>query len=268
MTGIIPVKDSTYYYRIKFPNNIHLDSDNYKIFGKLTAKNDEPIDASIIKFQSMGVSGFSVIIENFDIIRKFKDSQITWIMVGIPANIGFYSRHTRDISIFALGSHSFKYYEKLEFSLKIPEDLPSTSVMCMSIIHPSSHCRMKFKIQNYNENNNKINILLTDDENSGSEYSKNSDEIPETFNNYNLISEDSNVRGYVLHWCFFPINYEVKETDVNPGSAKTTIRLNRIGYVYQNINSSQEKKIESKDIFDPGYVYLKINNKISRTVFY
>ncbi|CAG8517590.1 10990_t:CDS:2 [Racocetra fulgida] len=50
MMGVIPFKDSTELYYIQFP--VHLDSNNYKLFGKHVTQNGEPIDTAI-NFQSM-----------------------------------------------------------------------------------------------------------------------------------------------------------------------------------------------------------------------
>ncbi|CAG8684424.1 11656_t:CDS:2, partial [Dentiscutata heterogama] len=161
MTEVIPFKYSTDYYCIKFP--VHLDSNDYKIFGKLVTQNGEPIDIAI-KFQSLSLTGFSIIIENFNTNnKKFTDSQVIWMMIRIPSKIGFYSIHTRNIPVLALGSHSFKYENNHhEYKLHVLQELPEASVICLSILYPSLCYGMKFTIQDDNNNGSEISIVINE----------------------------------------------------------------------------------------------------------
>ncbi|CAG8445515.1 135_t:CDS:2 [Dentiscutata heterogama] len=170
LTGLIPIKDSTYHYHVKFSDHFgfNLSSDSYKIFGKLITQNGKSLDTSVIKFQSMSISGFSAIIENFYTNKKSTGSHITWIMIGIPSEIGYFSPHTRNISVQNLGCHLFKCNNIYKYPLDVPEDLPANSVVYVSVLHPSSHCGMKFTFQNEIGNGNIINIHLSNDDKNDS----------------------------------------------------------------------------------------------------
>ncbi|CAG8563571.1 7353_t:CDS:2, partial [Scutellospora calospora] len=234
MTGVIPIEGSTYYYRIKFP--VHLNSNNYKIFGKLVTQNGEPIDSLAIRFQSMTISGFSAIIENFD------------------ANI-----NTRNISVLALGIHSSKCKENYKFSSKVPKDLPENSVICASILHSSYHYGITFTIQDDDDNGDETKLIMNVDKKEIVEHSNNEEDILEDFSsdeeNDNDISEDNE---YFLQWCCFLIeDYKDIETDIITTSSKATIKnlnieptsskaaiknLNAIGQMYQDVLSSRKEK--------------------------
>ncbi|CAG8515269.1 12514_t:CDS:2 [Cetraspora pellucida] len=197
MTGVIPIKDFSCYHRVKF--SVDLDFNDYKIFGKLVTKNGEQID-TVIKFQSMSISGFSVIIDNFDTNKIFTDSQITWVMIGMPSEIGFFSINTRNLSVLASGSHTFKYNEDYKYALSVPKEFPETSIICVTIFHPSSHYEMKCTIQDSNKNGNEINIIINEDKveyfNSDEKISSNGDEeISSDEDNDDKIPEDDLFSG-------------------------------------------------------------------------
>ncbi|CAG8480476.1 15072_t:CDS:10 [Dentiscutata heterogama] len=101
ITGIIPIEDCAYQYRVKFP--VNFKSNNYQIFGKLVKSDGEPISEVVIKFKSTNKYGFSANIKNFE-ITEFMRLQINWILIGIPAEVGFFSTNTRDINIIAFDS--------------------------------------------------------------------------------------------------------------------------------------------------------------------
>ncbi|CAG8684153.1 16812_t:CDS:1, partial [Dentiscutata erythropus] len=118
MTGIVPIEKDIDYYRINFfPDGTnHLKSNNYQIFGNLIKTDGKPVDKVIVDFKSTNVYGFSAIIETFLPSSKylfimlqyidcyinynlqhqnissnkfFVNSQIVWILVGIPKEVGF-----------------------------------------------------------------------------------------------------------------------------------------------------------------------------------
>ncbi|CAG8443106.1 13514_t:CDS:2, partial [Dentiscutata erythropus] len=178
ITGTVSIKASTNYYRVKFPETFK--SSNYKIFGKLVSQNN-PINTAVIKFQSMSISGFSIVIENFNITGN---SQIVWMLIGLPSEIRYYSRNTRKIRVFFSNERPFKYEEHLKIPLKVPKNLPTGSIICTNIIYPPSDCETKLtsNIQNYHD---KVVINISIDGKKRSHYDNNNDENEEYSHNYN-----------------------------------------------------------------------------------
>ncbi|CAG8788639.1 23063_t:CDS:2, partial [Gigaspora margarita] len=163
ITGVVPVEASIYEYRVKFSDI--LSSSNYKMFGKLVMQNGKVIDLASIKFQSMNIFGFSVIIENFDMTKEFRNFQIVWMLIGLPSEIGFYSLDTRNIPILALNSYQFTCIEHSYIILKVPENLPENSIMCTNFIYPISDYETKFtaSIQNYQDDEILIEISVNEE---------------------------------------------------------------------------------------------------------
>ncbi|CAG8712718.1 12097_t:CDS:2, partial [Dentiscutata heterogama] len=178
ITGTVSIKASTHYYRVKFPENFK--SSNYKIFGKLVSQNN-PINSGVIKIQSMSISGFSIVIENFDITE---DSQIVWMLIGLPSEIRYYSKTTRKIRVFFSNEHPFKYKEDLKIPLKVPKNLSTGSIICTNIIYPPSDCEAKLtsNIQNYHD---EVEINISIDGKKRSHYDNNNDKNEEYSRKYN-----------------------------------------------------------------------------------
>ncbi|CAG8441977.1 4105_t:CDS:2, partial [Cetraspora pellucida] len=158
MTGIIQTQNSITYYRVNFSN--HLESNEYKIFGKLMTHDGIPNDNYVVKFKSMNIYGFSAIIESFnaDCVVNFEDLQITWILIGIPSEVGVYNSDTRNISILRFKSCEFKFDPKTSFDncnvrLKVPKNLELDSFLITSFAHPRLNYEPCFmaKIKNYYE---------------------------------------------------------------------------------------------------------------------
>ncbi|CAG8786863.1 15731_t:CDS:2, partial [Dentiscutata erythropus] len=215
MMGVIPIEDSIYYYRIKFPVYLNI---------KFVTQNGESINTTI---------------------RKFSDLQITWIMIGIPSEIGFFSINTRNIPILALGSHSFKSNEEHKFTLQASEDLPATSVICVSILHQTSFYGMKFAIKdsNYNE----IDITINRNKKETMEnYNGDEEDFSSEEEDENKISEDIHFHEYLLQWCFLPKDQKIVEADIKLIPTKDIINLNVIGQMHQNIPSLHKKKAKNK----------------------
>ncbi|CAG8518056.1 33977_t:CDS:2, partial [Racocetra persica] len=164
MTGIIQTQNSITYYRVNFSN--HLESNEYKIFGKLMTHDGIPNDNYVVKFKSMNMYGFSAIIESFntDCVVNFEDLQITWILIGIPSEVGAYNSDTRNISILRLKSCEFKIDPKTSFDncnvrLKVPKNLELDSFLITSFAHPRLNYEPCFmaKIKNYYEGEIEVN---------------------------------------------------------------------------------------------------------------
>ncbi|CAG8522028.1 13721_t:CDS:2, partial [Dentiscutata heterogama] len=210
LAGEIPIKNSTYHYRVKYSD--HLNSSNYKIFGKLVTQDYKQINVAI-KFQSMNRFGFTIIIENLD-LAEHTDLKIIWILIGLPSEIGFYSPNTRNINVSALDSCSFAYDKIL--SLQVPKNLPINSIMCTNLTYPpSDKANFKVKIQTYCDN--KVNILIKKDI-KNIYYDKNEGGI----------SKGNQDAQYLLQWCiiFFPENDKI---NINSDSIGASICLNAIG---------------------------------------
>ncbi|CAG8628599.1 13979_t:CDS:2, partial [Acaulospora morrowiae] len=97
MTGYIKIDSiniCNYYVEFDTP----LQSDNYQIFGLITNNNSKISKNSIVKFESLTKHGFVAIFKSFD-DKKVCDYNVSWMMIGIPRVVGFYSIHTRDLAI-------------------------------------------------------------------------------------------------------------------------------------------------------------------------
>ncbi|CAG8790361.1 21663_t:CDS:10 [Gigaspora margarita] len=79
MAGIVPINDPPYSYSVKFPDCFK--SNNYQVFGKLI-RDDDPFDES-----------------------TYKNPKIAWILIGIPAEVGYVS--TQKIKILGSGNEPF-----------------------------------------------------------------------------------------------------------------------------------------------------------------
>ncbi|CAG8714206.1 45660_t:CDS:2, partial [Gigaspora margarita] len=164
MAGIIPVQDSITYYRVKFSHD--LESNKYKIFGNLVTNDGVPNNSYVVKFKSMNIYGFSAIIENFNNNREMniKNLQITWLLIGIPSEVGVYSSVTRNISILRLESHEFKFKgcENCEVPLNVPKDLGPDSILITSFVYPQSNYEpcLVAKISDYYDEEIKVNIYI------------------------------------------------------------------------------------------------------------
>ncbi|CAG8811958.1 15481_t:CDS:2, partial [Cetraspora pellucida] len=155
MAGIVPIKDPPYSYSINFP--VRFKSNNYQVFGKLI-QDDEPIDDIIIKFDFMDTQGFLIFIENYKLINK--NSKISWILIGIPAEIGYFSTITRKINVLGSGSEPFELKPYNYVVLKVPENLPRDSVIVISYKYPPSNYEPNFVAEIRSYQNNKILLRL------------------------------------------------------------------------------------------------------------
>ncbi|CAG8706121.1 9363_t:CDS:2, partial [Cetraspora pellucida] len=165
-SGIIPVNAPPFSYRANFP--VCFKSNNYQVFGKLVKQSGEPIDKVTIKFKFIDIYGFYAFVENFDAIAEHTELQIEWILIGIPAKIGFFSINTRNIRILRSINTSFSprlNENNWNITLNIQESLPQYSFLVTSFKYSSNYER-SFDVDalNYRCNDNKIelNVYIAD----------------------------------------------------------------------------------------------------------
>ncbi|KAF0537281.1 chitin synthase regulatory factor chr2 [Gigaspora margarita] len=170
MAGIVPIKGPPFSYSVKFP--ICFKSNNYQVFGKFITRDDEPIDEVIIKFEFMDTYGFLIFMEDYNF--TYKNPKIAWILIGIPAEVGYFSTNTRKINVLGSGNEPFALKSNNNnILLNVPEYLPQDSVIVVSFKHPPSNDEPKFiaKILNYQDNKILFNVYCHDYESSDSEES-------------------------------------------------------------------------------------------------
>ncbi|CAG8598931.1 7593_t:CDS:2, partial [Cetraspora pellucida] len=175
MAGVVPIKNQSNSYNVKFRNCFK--SNNYQVFGKFITQDDEPIDDVIIKFDFMDTYGFLIFIEDYDF--TYKNPRITWMLIGIPAEVGYFSPDTRKINVLGSGHKPFVLKSNnSNIVLKVPENLPQDSVIIVSFKYPPSHYEPSFiaKIKSYQDNKILFNIHCPDYESPNSDDSKSFDD--------------------------------------------------------------------------------------------
>ncbi|CAG8446450.1 4783_t:CDS:2, partial [Gigaspora rosea] len=93
----------------------------------------------------------------------FIDLIVIWILVGIPANVGFFSTDTRKIDIVGLGNTSLTVTSKsnnYSILLKVPENVPQSSILVTSFKFPPTNYDLNFKIEAQNNTANEIKITV------------------------------------------------------------------------------------------------------------
>ncbi|CAG8683726.1 6224_t:CDS:2, partial [Gigaspora rosea] len=151
MAGAILISDPPFSYRVNFP--IRFKSNNYQLFGKLIDQNEKPFNDIVIKFKSNDIDGELI----------FMDAIIAWILVRIPANIGFFSTDTRRIDVVRLSNTSLTVTSKSDnycILLKVPENVPQSSILVTSFKCSLSNYDLNFKIEAQNNTTNEIKITV------------------------------------------------------------------------------------------------------------
>ncbi|CAG8744400.1 10691_t:CDS:2, partial [Racocetra persica] len=260
-TGTIPVKNSPFCYRVNFP--VRLKSNEYQIFGKFMMKDGKPFITKdrkpievILKFKSMDICGFLVFIENLD-------ENVTWILIGIPAKVGYFSTNTQNINILCSGNTSFlpelqdndsgiaqnsKFIASI--ILDVPKDLPKDSISITSFKYPPLNYEPNFtaNIQSSQNDKIKINIYdnISDEDNEGYE-SSNSDYKSaigfdrEVENSHNSEVPEGNLiqkLKYSIEWCVLS----------RGDSSETLVYLDAIG---NKVNFHGDKVIFKEDLMKP-----------------
>ncbi|CAG8659996.1 12778_t:CDS:2, partial [Acaulospora morrowiae] len=132
MTGYIRIKNiHTHYYRVEF--NTPLKSSRYQVFGFVTDENLNVLEKLVVEFKFFTKFGFSIILKSLD-KEQLIGALLSWMLIGIPREIGFYSRNTRDMTVLRTGELTFekddgniiikenKYFIKLPFISEIPSE--------------------------------------------------------------------------------------------------------------------------------------------------
>lgn len=189
MAGVIQidVKEPPYSYCVDFPNCFK--SNNYQVFGKFITRDDEPIDEVVVKFDFMDIYGFLVFIEKFELIYEdYEDPKIAWILIGIPAEVGYFSKDTRKINILGSGNEPFRLKSSDDVIIEVPENLLQDSVIINTFKFPPSNYKPNLiaKIQCYKDNIS-FNICCLNCESSISKE-----------NNEDLNSLEYSIRWFVL----------------------------------------------------------------------
>ncbi|CAG8520066.1 18208_t:CDS:2, partial [Gigaspora rosea] len=163
IAGVIPIEDSSYSYSVTFP--VCFKSNNYQVFGKFITRDGEPIDEF-----------------------TYMNPKIAWILIGIPAEVGYFSQSTRKINVLDSGNNQFALKpNNNNIILEVPENLPKDSVIVVSFKHPPSHYEPKLiaTLKSYQHNKILFNINCHDyepsdsDENSEDSKSFNDEEVNE-----------------------------------------------------------------------------------------
>ncbi|CAG8460639.1 11416_t:CDS:2 [Acaulospora morrowiae] len=243
------IKEQGYYYRVNFPRK--LKSNKYKIFGKLMTQNGESIDNVVVKFRSMDTRGFSARIEKFE-EKELNNLQITWLLIGSPAQIGFYSRETRDISVLRFNSSSFIRNPDVgnwDIQLEdIPDILPSGSILITSFAYPLSNIDPNFITSISNYADNKITVNVRDpDYYERKENIKGYYDLEEDKNEGGGEEEKSDNESYGIKcefkWCIIRVP-EYLKFNVDFNITIKSIHLKKIG---QHIKKTQLKKTAHTD---------------------
>ncbi|RIB01416.1 hypothetical protein C2G38_2230928 [Gigaspora rosea] len=137
--------------------------------GRLLIKNNQVINDTalnnvVIKFKFHTIDGFLIFVDNVKNIEQiFIDLIVIWILVGIPANVGFFSTDTRKIDIVGLGNTSLTVTSKsnnYSILLKVPENVPQSSILVTSFKFPPTNYDLNFKIEAQNNTANEIKITV------------------------------------------------------------------------------------------------------------
>ncbi|CAG8498548.1 16672_t:CDS:2 [Dentiscutata heterogama] len=187
----IDVNDPPYLYGVEFP--VHFKSNNYQVFGKLITRNGNAINDVIVKFEYMKTHGFLIHVDNSKL--PCKDPKIAWILIGIPADVGYFSTNTRKINILGSGDEPFELKEKENIYLNVLENLPQDSIIVSSFKYPFSNYEPNFtaEVQNYEGCKILINILCHNYEPS---VNKKNDEI--SSNHHKRFK--TNTSEYSIQW--------------------------------------------------------------------
>ncbi|KAF0561627.1 chitin synthase regulatory factor chr2 [Gigaspora margarita] len=260
MEGIVPIKDPPYSYSVKFP--FYFKSNNYQIFGKLITQDDKPIDEVIIKFEFMDIYGFLIFMENYK--HRYKNPKIAWILIGIPAEVGYFSPNTRKINVLGSGNEPFALKLNNNIILQVPKNLPHDSVIVFSFKHPLSNYEPNFiaKIQSYQANKILLNVQCLDFEPSDSDslfslnssLAKDSDsslssqELASTSNEKDTVIREGVSSNYVEANVKKPTNKDHKSEEYS-----------KRGYIKDNDFVTHEEDSDSDDINIDNFEYEKPN---------
>ncbi|CAG8694361.1 15181_t:CDS:2, partial [Acaulospora morrowiae] len=169
MTGYISIEDiHTHYYRVKF--DTPLQANNYQIFGFITREDNIVLEKSIVAFKYFTKFGFSIVIKSLN-YEQLNGAMISWIMIGIPCEVGFYSKNTRTIDVLQMDAlnvakNSINSFQKDDESIIVR--LPSpTKITFESIINIqiefSQNTSESFIETQYLDKTNDVKIISQND---------------------------------------------------------------------------------------------------------
>ncbi|CAG8530551.1 26490_t:CDS:2, partial [Gigaspora margarita] len=166
-SGVIQIDSSKYKYPVKF--DIPLESNNYQIFGKVSKQDGTPVDNVDVKFKSKDKSGFLATVETFS-ENNLDDLQITWVLVGIPSDVGIFDSNTRSISVLCINKRQFSPkpakddtgIDNCDVQLKTPDSLPSNAILITSFKYPKSDHKQSFiaEVKDYRDKTIHVNISV------------------------------------------------------------------------------------------------------------
>ncbi|CAG8481961.1 1318_t:CDS:2 [Acaulospora morrowiae] len=127
MTGYIKIDDINISdYEVEF--DAPLQSNNYKVFGFITNSNLENLKNLIVQFKSFTKYGFKATLKRLD-NENILDYNISWIMMGIPKVVGFYSINTRDLDLSGEQEVKIDFFpDEKEYYVKL--SCPSNFSIC------------------------------------------------------------------------------------------------------------------------------------------
>ncbi|KAF0475483.1 hypothetical protein F8M41_024622 [Gigaspora margarita] len=180
--------------------------------------------------------------------------QIKWLLIGIPAKIGFFSKYTRNIQILRSINTSFSLKPNdnhWKIILDVQEDLPQNSVLVTSFNYSSNYER-SFEVNNLNYCNKiELNVYYANNENSLSSTMEICDSDKDNFMNSNFNDDEPKC----LIQCFI-LSLE--------SQAKLVAHLNAIGKTIVHVEDMQNIEINSR-VRKPRKYFL---NKICSFVFF
>ncbi|CAG8440044.1 6564_t:CDS:2, partial [Scutellospora calospora] len=165
-----------------------LSNDDNTISTGIKEKEDGTLfENADVRFRSKTNLGFVAVVETFS-EDKLMNLQISWILVGIPAEIGIYSSHTRKISILGGGKKSFAAKTGgIDIQLNA-SNLQADAILVTSVTYPKLNLKQCFTAAVNNYLNGTINVNI----------------ISRKSNN-NINDDDGHENTPELHWsilCF------------------------------------------------------------------
>ncbi|CAG8536377.1 13997_t:CDS:2 [Acaulospora colombiana] len=168
MSGTIPLKNTNKYYHVTFTRK--LDSENYRILGKLNHKNLQDVSINqqhiTVKFRSLSAHGFLALIEHLE----DSNTQLDWIAIGIPSEVGCYDLHTRNIFILNMGMKSItpriRNLRTMDLLLEVTPNLPPNSYLTTVFEYPPSNDEPKLRTALESYNGDKLNLRIINNEDS------------------------------------------------------------------------------------------------------
>ncbi|CAG8475478.1 6889_t:CDS:2 [Gigaspora margarita] len=233
-------KNSHYSYSVKFP--VPFKSNDYQVFGKFM-RGEELIDDVIVKFDFMRTYGFLIFVENEENLENYMFTdvslqlQIVWILIGIPAKVGYFCENTRKIEI--LKSGLTKFASELNVSdysveLEVPKNLSRNSVIVTSFKCPPSNYEPNFIAKLHSSSSTTDKYEDADIDSDEPEHKESSDCEKKLSERTKVIESEYSIQWYILR-C------------PNEIDSPKMIYLNKIGQELGNqLSKIGQKKLENR----------------------